>query len=214
LRKADKNFIHFQGAELAIRTERDGIIPEDSTEKGFKEYGWALGRYLLNLDPNMDEEIEPILNVKLSEVFIPASNFILLAMAKMGIVSNIILKTGKKAADTCYVTEVGYAELGRRLRLALIPGEMAPEMLLGGAFNAEDSYNNTEWEHLPMKDMLPDGTSLKVIGLCNDLVGYILPDNDFGSIFAKNHYEEVASAGIETGPMLVEDFKSLIESVL
>lgn len=214
LRKADKNFIHFQGAELAIRTERNGIIPEDSTEKGFKEYGWALGRYLLNLDPNKDEEIEPILNIKLSEVFIPASNFILLAMAKMGIVSNIILKTGKKAADTLYVTEVGYAELGRRLRLALIPGEMAPEMLLGGTFTAEESYNNTEWEHLPMKDMLPAGTSLKIIGLCNDLVGYILPDNDFGSIFAKDHYEEMASAGIETGPAIVEAFKDLAESVL
>lgn len=214
LRDAGKNFIHFQGAELAVRTQRSGIVPENSKEEGWKEYGWALGRYLLNLPPEKDEEIEPVLNIKLAEIFIPASNYVLLTMAKMGIVSNIILKTGKKAADTLYVTEVGYAELGRRLRLALIPGEMAPEMLLGGTFTAEESYNNTEWEHLPMKDMLPAGTSLKIIGLCNDLVGYILPDNDFGSIFAKDHYEEMASAGIETGPAIVEAFKDLAESVL
>jgi len=212
LRNAGKNFIHFQGAELAVRTQRDGIVPENSTEEGWKEYGWALGRYLLNLPAEKDEEIEPVLNIKLSEIFVPASNFVLLAMAKLGIVSNIILKTGKKTADTCYVTEVGYAELGRRLRFALIPGEMAPELLLGGAFTAEESYNKTEWTHLPMKDMLPTGTTLKIIGLCNDLVGYILPDNDFGSIFAKDHYEEVASAGIETGPAIVEAFQALVDS--
>jgi len=213
LRKAGKNFIHFQGAELAVRTQRDGIVPEGSTEEGWKEYGWALGRYLLNLPPEKDEEIEPVLNIKLSEIFISPSNFILLAMAKLGIVSNIILKNGKRAADTRYVTEIGYAELGKRLRFALIPGEMAPELLLGGAFSAEECFNKTEWNHLPMKDMLPEGTTLKVIGLCNDLVGYILPDNDFGSIFSKDHYEEVASAGIETGPAIVEGFKDLVDSV-
>ena len=65
---------------------------------------------------------------------------------------------------------------------------------------------------MPLLHLLPAGTTLKIIGLCNDLVGYILPDNDFGSIFAKDHYEEVASAGIETGPAIVEAFKELADS--
>lgn len=36
-----------------------------------------------------------------------------------------------------------------------------------------------------MRDMIPDGRELSVIGLCNDAMGYILPDNDYGSVIAK-----------------------------
>lgn len=33
--------------------------------------------------------------------------------------------------------------------------------------------------------MIPEGRELSVIGLCNDAMGYIIPDNDYGSVIAK-----------------------------
>ena len=47
---------------------------------------------------------------------------------------------------------------------------------------------------------------LAVIGLCNDFIGYIIPDNDFGSMFAPLHYEESVSAGGRTASNIVNGF--------
>ena len=59
--------------------------------------------------------------------------------------------------------------------------------------------------------MLAQDKELTAVGLCNDSVGYILPDNDYGSIVAKNHYEESVSAGGKAGSTLVKAFSKLLE---
>ncbi len=209
--KADSNFIFFQGPQLAVAVDR-GIVPEGAEGRGFQEYGRTIGKYLLSITAEQEEKVLPVLNVRNREVFVPAGNMILLTVLKAGIVNNIVVKTGKKAKEVKFVTEIGYAEIGKVLRFAMIPGEFAPEMLLGGTLTADESCNGTSWEFPPMKDMLADGTNLTVIGLCNDSIGYILPDNDYGCIFEKDRYEESVSAGPETGSTLVGAFEELVDS--
>lgn len=53
INKAGKNFIFFQGAELAIAQQRDCITEHDGSE-GWQEYGKTLGRFLLSI-PEEDE---------------------------------------------------------------------------------------------------------------------------------------------------------------
>ena len=211
VKKAGSNFIFFQGPQLAIAVDR-GIVPEGAQGRGFQEYGRTIGKYLLSITAEQEEKVLPILNIRSKEVFVPAGNMILLTVLKAGIVNNIVVKTGKKAKDVRFVTEIGYTEIGKNLRFAMIPGEMAPELLLGGTLTAAESCNGTSWDFPPMKDMLADGTNLVVIGLCNDSIGYILPDNDYGCIFAENHYEEAVSAGPETASTLVGAFEKLVDS--
>lgn len=209
--KADSNFIFFQGPQLAVAVDR-GIVPEGSEGRGFQEYGRTIGKYLLSITAEQEEKVLPVLNVRNKEVFVPAGNMILLTVLKAGIVNNIAVKTGDKAKDAMFVTEIGYAEIGKTLRFAMMPGEFAPEMLLGGTVRAAESCNSTSWDFPPMKEMLEDGTSLTVIGLCNDSIGYILPDNDYGCIFEAGRYEESVSAGQETGSTLVGAFEELVDS--
>ena len=52
---------------------------------------------------------------------------------------------------------------------------------------------------------------LTVIGLCNDTIGYIVPDNDFGSVFAKDHYEEAVSTGRRAAPNIVGAFLRTVQ---
>lgn len=52
---------------------------------------------------------------------------------------------------------------------------------------------------------------LSVIGLCNDAIAYIVPDNDFGSVFAHLHYEEAVSAGKRTASNIAGAFFRLVE---
>jgi len=209
--KAGSNLIFFQGPQLAVAADR-GFVPPDATGRGFQEYGREIGKYLLNISAEQEEKVAPILNVRVTEVFVPAGNYIMLLLLKAGIVNNQVVKTGKRTRDIMFMTEVGYAELGKKLRIAMMPGEFAPEMLVGGTLSKEESCNGTSWDFPPMKDMIADSTDLVIIGLCNDSIGYILPDNDYGCILEEGRYEEAVSAGLKTGSTLVNAFEHLVDS--
>lgn len=211
--KAGRNFIFFQGAELAIATagNENLKIDECPSDRGFQKYGRAIGRYLSSVPEDEWHRLAPLINTRLQEVFVPADSPILALAGKLGIVSNRVLKTGKGRKDFCFVTEMGYVELGKELAFALIPGELAGEIQFGGGKDENTSYNGTAWEYPPLNDMVPGDRHLTVIGLCNDSVGYIIPDNDFGSMLAKLHYEESVSAGRRTGSTMANAFRKLTD---
>ena len=212
INKAGRNFIFFQGAELAIAQQRDCITEHDGSE-GWQEYGRTIGRFLNSIPDEWERRVATFINIRNREIFIPADNPILIAAAKTGLVNNTVLHDAKEESGYCFVSEIGYAEIGRELSLALIPGELAPEILLGGAYGADESFNRTAWEYPPMRDMIPEGRELSVIGLCNDATGYIIPDNDYGSVIAKDHYEEAVSAGRRAGSTVTEAFGELVKSL-
>lgn len=212
INKAGKNFIFFQGAELAIAQQR-GCITEHDGGEGWQEYGRTIGRFLLSIPEDQERRAATVLNIRSKEIFIPADNPVLIAAAKAGLVNNTVLRDAREKSGYCFVSEIGYAEIGKELSLALIPGELAPEILLGGAYGAEDSFNRTAWEYPPMREMIPEGRELSVIGLCNDAIGYIIPDNDYGSVVAKDHYEEAVSAGKRSASTITEAFKELISEI-
>lgn len=206
---ADKNFIFFQGAQLAVATDGSCVPEEEPEDDGFKRYGRALGKYLLNVIN--EREVAPVLNFKAQEAFVPCSSEILRLAAKCGIVNNRVLRTGSGERDACLVTEVGYAEIGQELAFALIPGELAPEIAVGGVLGEGESYSKKAWNYPALKDMVAGSRWLTVVGLCNDSIGYIIPDNDFGSIFAPLHYEESVSAGSGAASSIVRAFDSLLD---
>lgn len=45
--------------------------------------------------------------------------------------------------------------------------------------------------------------------MANDAVGYIIPDNDFGPFYQKDHYEELLSFGKHEASALVSVFQAL-----
>ena len=200
------------GAKLAIAQQRDCITGHDGSE-GWQEYGRTIGRFLNSIPDEQERRVATFINIRNREIFIPADNPILIAAAKTGLVNNTVLHDAKEESGYCFVSEIGYAEIGRELSLALIPGELAPEILLGGAYGADESFNRTVWEYPPMRDMIPEGRELSVIGLCNDATGYIIPDNDYGSVIAKDHYEEAVSAGRRAGSTVTEAFGELVKSL-
>lgn len=209
--EADKNFIFFQGAELAIATSGDFIPEAEPEDDGFKRYGRAIGRYIVSIPKEKETKVEPILNFRAQEIFLPCNGEVLRLAAKLSIVNNRALSVGSHSSDACFVSEIGYAELGSKLAFALIPGELAPEILQGGAYDEKESYTKKPWNYRPMKDMVDGERQLTVIGLCNDSIGYIIPDNDFGSVFAPLHYEEAVSAGNRTGSSIVTAFERLVD---
>ena len=125
---AGANYFYIQGAELAISNKSDGITPEPAdVEKYGNRYAtlMAYGKRLGELVCSITDEtvVSPILNVKYSEVFVPISNNILVLAAKCGLLLNKVVRNGFKYE---VVTEIGYAEFGSSLAVAIMPGELAP----------------------------------------------------------------------------------------
>lgn len=160
-------------------------------------------------EPVEETEVEPVLNITLQEVRLPMTNFVFKLVGKMRLINNTVLKA--KAGGLLAVTEVGYCELGKTIKVALMPGELNPELAVDGPnLHASGSYSGEEFSLPPMKDMISGG-DLLIFGMANDAVGYIIPDNDFGPFYKKDHYEELLSFGREEASTLVGVFQALAQ---
>ena len=203
----------FQGAEAAIATNRGYNMPEGLTwMEGIAEYGRSIARFVLDSDSALYKEIEPMLNVKVDEILLPSGNSVLELAGKLRLVNNNMTRVAGDGDDydLYFASELGYAEFGKELKLVMVPGEMIPEILTGGASDSSVSYNGTDWKFPAMRDIV--NGHLSVIGLCNDSIGYIVPDNDFGSVFAPEHYEEAVSAGGKTASNIMSAFIRLVDA--
>ncbi|MCL2512538.1 MAG: hypothetical protein FWF08_01435, partial [Oscillospiraceae bacterium] len=202
-----ENGLFFNGPEAAIAANRGPNIPEGlDFPHDIIAYGAAIAQHSIKAE---FKEIEPMLNVRCKELLMSVDNPLFYALSKLHVTYNDTVKDGKKMEDIRFVSETGYVEMGKSLKFMFIPGEMMPEVFLGGAFGAEDSYTGKSWDYKPIKDMV-DGY-LVGIGLCNDAVGYIVPSNDYGSYFEGSHYEEAVSTGTRCAADIVDGFEDLVE---
>lgn len=198
--------VYVQGAELAIGDKRDNIQNAgDGKNARVKGYGIELAKRVIAIEN--EEELAPVLNISLTEVALTADNPVHILAVREGIVDSVVVKNG---ADFTVITEVGYMELGNKIGVAMIPGEIAPEILWGGAVSKEESWTNTSWDYAPLKDTA-GVDKLICFGLNNDQIGYILTDNDIRSMFTEN--EEINAASVNAGSVITSAFESLVAAV-
>ena len=218
LEESGTDAMFIQGAQCAVATDRGRHIPEGLTNpEGIKAYGEAVAAFVNDIADAEYKAVAPCINVIVGELFLPAGNKILELAAKLKLVNNTVVRVtmkndrfvGTDERELYFPTEIGFVELGPDLRLAMVPGELMPELAVGGAYEDWESYTGKAWPYPPLKDIL--GGELAVIGLCNDFIGYIIPDNDFGSMFAPLHYEESVSTGGKTASNIVNGFIRLKE---
>ena len=209
LEKAGYEAAYFQGAEAAVATDRGKFVKDAITNhQGIVNYGRSIAEYILSADESAFQPVAPMLNVTVKETLIPADNALLALLGKLHIITNQLTKVTRgedgKDYELYFPTEIGLAEFGSALTFALIPGELMPEIAFGGAFDENESYTGKAWKYPPLNTAVKG--HMAVIGLCNDCIAYIVPDNDFGSVFAPLHYEEAVSAGRRTGSNIAGAF--------
>lgn len=198
--------VYVQGAELAITTEKDNIKAEGSDKQArVKAYGIELAKR--TIDISNETELQPVLNIKLQEVTLTADNPIHILAVREAIVDSVVTKDG---LDFNVMTEIGYMELGNEVGIVLVPGEIAPEILWGGVVSKELSWTKGSWDYAPLKDTAKV-EKLICFGLNNDQIGYILPDNDYRSMFTEN--EEINACSTKAGSVITGAFESLFASV-
>lgn len=204
--KTGADAVYVLGAELAIGTERSNLKYTDTGKNArIKAYGTEVAKRVLAIEE--ETALEPVMNVTHREVAIKADNPVLILAAREGIVNPVATKDG---LDFTIVTEIGYMELGNKIGILLVPGEIAPEIIWGGAVSKSESWTKTSWDY---KALAESAGVEKVIcfGLNNDQIGYILPDNDIRSMFTEN--EEINVASVKAGSVITCAYENLFASV-
>ncbi len=117
----------------------------------------------------------------------------------------------------CIKSEVGWLKLGD-LEIAAMPGEIYPELVLSKVQDPPDK--GADFPEAPIEPGIyaqMKGKHRMIVGLANDEIGYILPKRqwDEKAPFCygrkKAQYGEENSLGPETGPILCEMFRGMVE---
>ncbi len=206
------DFIFVQGAiGGAIHSDmgvQNGIPEELTSFEKMKEYSLIVADILYEL-AEKGEAVEPILNVTHAQVDFEVNNFIFLLAERAGLCNVSAFKENGKIYLT---SEIGYVEIGKNIKIIEAPGEVLPELVYGGFFSAEEAYNGTEYPHAALNTYFDESDEVLVFGLCNDAVGYIVPDNDYSASNEEGHYEETVSTGSYSASAFSKAFEKLIKA--
>lgn len=185
-----------------------------------KEFGKDVGKAVMSI--NKETELTPVVNIKSKAVSVACDNTALLLVRILGVLNNDIEKTG--TTEISIISEVSYMELGsKQIGVYMIPGELCPELESGNFLSAEEAANGVEADYKVLSEM-SDCEHTFVLGLCNDEIGYIIPENDFllhewlpyfNISYDKNgrrHYEETNSVGPKTAETLLKAMDEVITS--
>lgn len=208
----DADFIFIQGAiggGIYINTDsRTGISDELTAFEKMIEYSEIVSEILYELAENAIP-VEPILNVSHAQVDFEVNNFIFLLAESAGLCNAHAFKENGKIYLT---SEVGYIEIGKNIKIIEAPGEAMPELIYGGFYSADKAYNGTEYPYPALNTYFSSDDEVLVFGLCNDALGYIVPDNDYSSSNEDGHYEETVSTGSYTASAFSVAVANLIDS--
>ena len=197
--------------------------PDLDCEAYMKQYGAEIGEIVLGVSG--ERELAPLVNVRSKAVSLECENTIFKLGKTIGILNNDIRKTGP-GTKMYVLTEISYVELGdRQIGMFLIPGELYSELYSGNFLPAEESANGFDVNYRPLKDMTDCPHSF-VVGLCNDALGYIIPENDFlnnewlgffdicKDQFGRTHYEETNAVGPKEAGVILAEMAALTSGIV
>lgn len=189
-----------EAEELAVLAEHNKNRPADEQREYWYWYkGW---------EPVQETVVDPILNVKHQQIFVPVTNPLLRAVCKLRLVEYDVVKK-----DRVYyaVTEVGYMELGNgQVKIAMLPGEVIQDLVYGGeSLTAAGSVLGKSFPYPTVADLF--GEDVIAMGLANDAVGYILPDTNY--CMSATRYNEIISLGYKTASTMIEGLQAIADSM-
>lgn len=210
----EANLMFYLGAEQSTTQEsnEDTVIDYDenaSRLETLKGFGKSIGRDLKAITE--ETEVAPLLNIAYKEVSFSIDNSILLLAGKAGLFENAIRKVD---GEYKVISEIGYMEIGEELAFAIVPGELAPELAYGGCLGSAYSWSGDDWEYPSMQDVITENgidRELHVLGLANDQIGYIVPDNNYIPMLHESSQSiEFVSLGKHTASDLITEFGNLV----
>lgn len=155
-----------------------------------------------------ERTLDPVLNIKITEVQIPVTNPLILLVGKLNLVNYTVCKDGLKY----YIfAEIGYMEMGD-VKVVFMPGEIVQDLVAGGtSLTAEGSYSGKDFGYKSIYELFGENTVC--FGLMNDALGYVVPDNDYSMAIVDDHYQELISLGKNAASAIMKGFAEIAKEV-
>ncbi len=240
---AGMNFAFIQGAQSPISVHKSGVqtqeildeinaqIAENPTVQDYadaKKLGYEFARLILDAEKNA-KPVAPVINVRMAEVTIPLEYGLMELGAVSGLLGMTVVRDKSAPSNFSIISEVGYLEFGTDIVMLTVPGELIPQLVYGNVVDKTQSYTGTDWELEYTKDLVGENKTVLVMGLCNDAIGYIVPDNDYAPFIAdslwntdlgeklfgkpQRHYEEMLSTGSTAGSSVIGALNNVVKEV-
>ncbi len=206
--------MYMPGAIGGLIMTRETVEPFDA-EANMRETAKRLAEAVMSVESEI--ELSPSIAFSSVELELPLDNTFFFFAKFLGIIDN---KISSGDSETGYIvqSELGVLRLGK-VTLALIPGEIFPELVSGRGLGEQDP------EALSSIALRYNADKLLVVGLCNDELGYIVPPsaymvNDEMPYFetvtdatGENHYEETNSVGNMTAECIAKAFERALQNL-
>ncbi len=214
--RANANFMMILGAIQSNAMNKNatllGLPKEHTTIDTMKAYGYAFTGLLERISSRDEQVVEPIFNIRHEQIFLPLHNRVMKLAFKIGLFQNTVVKKGLFGSEL--VSEIGYAEFGKSIAVALIPGELEPSLAYGGTLGAEESWSGKAWTSPTIQEIVGKDKKLLVFGLANDQMGYIVSDTDFVPMLApESVHVEIVSIDKKCASTMLGDFKKMVASI-
>lgn len=181
----------------------------------------TLADYVLQIKPEDEVAVAPSLSVAKADFTAPLDNSMFVLFKMLGIFGSDAVET-ESGTGYGVRTEMSILQLGD-LTVALLPGEIFPELVMGIAYGDAGTGENPA----PLKDIAKEFgcDKLLIVGLANDEIGYIVSPSDFlvneqapyllRTVDYKNedHYEETNSVGPMGAIVIAETFETLLSEM-
>lgn len=217
--KTGDDMIFLNGAIGGLIMTREFTNSDDGFNalENLRITGEKLAEYLLSMDEKNDIEIQPSLAFATSSFKVRLDNTLFIYYKFLGILGTNVSRA--PFSSKYYVkSEVSVIRLGNKT-LALIPGEIFPELISGtGDMTDPKPLSNIHSEYFEDSELIP-------IGLANDELGYIIPPSDYlldektpyfkeaRDEYGNSHYEETNSVGIECAEKIAEAFENALKKL-
>ena len=185
--------------------------------------GEALAKAAFSIEN--DTPLSPEIVVVRQPFLAPVENPVLALMAIIKTVNYKKAASRDSSLGLALCTEMTYIRIGTQ-QILMLPGEAAPEFAFGGYSSAETSATGLgpEVNAKPLS-AVADDDNLIVFGLANDMVGYMVPPNDFilnengpyldtaNDRFGERHYHETNSLSPKMTQIVSDTFAGILEHI-
>ncbi len=197
--------IFFPGAIGGLVMTREFIVNmADGAAENMRITADLLTNSVLSISAENERQLAPRLRISRKEFSVPLDNTVFLLYRTLGILKHKAV-LARSATGIGVGTELNVIALDDVI-LALIPGEIFPELVTGGPYG---DANPTAENPPALADIAASSgfDDLLIVGLANDELGYIVPPSDFlvnpsRPYFERtldrrgeDHYEETNSVG-------------------
>ncbi len=165
-----------------------------------------------NWTPVEEVEVEPYLNLYLNQVEIHIDNSLIKAVGKLNMANYVVLVNDDGTYST--ITEIGYMEIGQVYKTVFLPGEICQDLVApnGASLLAANSVTAKPFEAYTACQLF--GDDVACMGLMNDAIGYVVPDNDYTMGDPVNHYHELISLGKTVASELMFGLEKLSSEIV